>query len=339
MIRVGINGFGRIGRAFFRAAMEDSDIEVVAINDLGDLSNLAYLLKYDTVYGTLKEHIAAENGQLVAGDKRVHVTQEKDPTKLPWGSLNIDIVVESTGVFDDYEKASAHLTAGAKRVVISAPVKGDSEHGALVLVGLNEDKLANCQISSNASCTTNAGSPIIAILDEKLGIEKAVLNTVHAYTATQSIVDSPAKGSDMRRGRAGAQNITPSSTGAAIAVTKAYKELEGKFDGIAMRVPVVAGSIVDITFIAKRETSTDEVNQMLEESAREERWNGVYGVTREQLVSSDIVDMHASSLVDLNLTRVVGGNLVKVMAWYDNEMGYVQTLMRHIKSAAKHINK
>lgn len=332
--RVGINGFGRIGRAFFRASWGDPEIEIVGINDLGDIENLAYLLKHDSVYRDFPADVQAQNGQLVVGGKNIHIVSEKDPSKLPWGSLNIDVAVESTGVFDTYEKASAHLTAGAKHAVISAPVKDDSPNGATVLVGVNEEKLSTCQVSSNASCTTNAGSPLIAILDEALGIEKAVLNTTHAYTATQSIVDSPAKG-DMRRGRAAAQNMAPSSTGAAVAVTKAYEQLAGKFDGIAIRVPVVAGSMADVTFIAKRDTTVEEVNSILEAASKTERWQGIFGVTREPLVSSDIIGMHFASLADLPLTRVVGGNLVKVLAWYDNEMGYAHTLVRHVKKAGQ----
>ncbi len=334
MTRVGINGFGRIGRAFFRASINDPDIEVVGVNDLGDAANLAYLLKYDSVYRTLSEEVRAENGQLIVGGKNIHFVSEKDPTKLPWGSLAVDVVVESTGIFDSYEKASAHLTAGAKHVVITAPVKDDSPNGATVLVGVNEEKLSTCQITSNASCTTNASSPLIAILDEKLGIEKALLNTTHAYTATQSIVDGPAKG-DMRRGRAAAQNMSPSSTGAAVAVTKAYEQLVGKFDGIAVRVPVVAGSLADITFVSKRDTTAEEVNSILEAAAGEERWQGIFSTTREPVVSSDIIGTRFASIADLAMTRVVGGNLVKVLSWYDNEMGYVYTLLRHVKQAAK----
>jgi len=340
-IRVGINGLGRIGRAFLRAAWADRAIEVVGVNDLGSIDNLAYLLQYDSVYRAFPAKVAVEGGGLVVGDpstslgagKRIHFTSEKDPAKLPWGSLNVDVVVESTGVFDSYEKAGAHLTAGAKRVVITAPVKDDAG-GETVLVGVNEEKLATCQISSNASCTTNAGSPLIAILDEKLGIEKAQLSTVHAYTATQTLVDGPVKGGDMRRGRAAAQNITPSSTGAAVAVTKAYTGLQNKFDGISLRVPVVAGSIVDITFVAKRETSAEEVNSLLEAAAGEDRWQGIFATSREQLVSSDIIGNPHAAVADLAMTRVVGGNLVKVLAWYDNEMGYAHTLVRHVKAAA-----
>lgn len=332
MVRVAINGFGRIGRAFFRAAWDDKDIEIVGINDLGDANNLAYLLQYDSVYRTFPAIVKAENGGLSVGSKRVHVTSEKDPAKLPWRELNVDVVVESTGVFESYEKASAHTAAGAKRVVITAPVKDDTG-GATVLVGVNEEKLATCEVSSNASCTTNASSPLIAILDEKIGIEKALLNTTHAYTATQAIVDGPVKGSDLRRGRAAAQNITPSSTGAAVAVTKAYESLAGKFDGISLRVPVVAGSIADITFVAKRDTSAEEVNQILRDAAKEPRWQGIFAATDEQVVSGDLIGNPHASVADLAMTRVVGGNLVKVLGWYDNEMGYAHTLVRHVKSA------
>lgn len=242
------------------------------------------------------------------------------------------MVVESTGFFTSFDKAKAHLDGGAKRVVISAPAKGESVPGiesATILMGINEEKLATCQITSNASCTTNAGSPVIAILDEKLGIEKAILNTVHAYTASQSIVDGPNK-KDFREGRAGAQNIVPSSTGAAIAVTKALPQLIGKFDGVSLRVPVVAGSIADITFISKRPTTVEEVNKILEDAAEDPRWEGIFTATNEQIVSSDIIGAKYASIADLLMTRVVDGNLVKVLAWYDNEMGYTHTLVKHV---------
>lgn len=330
-VRVAINGFGRIGRAFLRAAWHDPQIDIVAINDLGELDNLAYLLRHDSVYREFPGQVAVENGQLVVGAKRIKVTAEKDPAKLPWKELQVDVCVESTGVFDSFEKARAHLTAGARKVVISAPVKDAAPNSATVLVGVNEEKLQTCEVTSNASCTTNSASPLIAILDETLGVEKALLNTVHAYTATQSLVDSPAKG-DRRRGRAAAQNIAPSSTGAAVAVTKAYPNLAGKFDGIAMRVPVVAGSLVDITFIAKRDTTAEEVNKLLSEAAASERWRGIFTVSNEPLVSSDIIGTTYASIADLELTRAIG-NLVKVLAWYDNEMGYAHTLLRHVKGA------
>lgn len=333
-IRVAINGFGRIGRAFVRLAYNNPDIEIVAINDLGELDNLAYLLRYDTAYGKAPFDITVRDGRLVVNQKDIIFVQEKDPEKLPWKEHNIDVVVECTGLFERYDKANAHIIAGAQRVVISAPAKEDPTgaiSGATVLLGINEDALKNCAISSNASCTTNAASPVIQILHEGIGIERAMLNTVHGYTATQKLVDAP-DAKDWRRGRAAAQNIVPSSTGAAISVTEAVTELKGKFDGIALRVPVIVGSVADITFIASRETTKDEVNAILTRAAGEERWKKLFAVTNEQLVSSDIVGISHASLVDLSFTRVIG-NLVKVLAWYDNESGYTHALIDHVIKA------
>lgn len=336
-IKVGINGFGRIGRAFLKIAWERPEIEIVAVNDLGDVANMAYLLKHDTVYRTWNHEVKAEGQEIIIDGKRIKVLAEKDPAVLPWGAMNVDVVVESTGLFTTYDKANAHITAGAKKVVISAPAKeGDgSVQGETILLGVNEDKFGTCAVTSNASCTTNAASPLIAILHEALGIEKAVLNTVHGYTASQSIVDGPNK-KDFREGRAAAQNIVPSSTGAAIAVTKAFPELTGLFDGISMRVPVPAGSIVDITFISKKNTTTEEVNEILKKASMDSKWSKIFSVTEEELVSSDILGESHASIADLKMTRVVGGNLVKVMGWYDNEMGYTHTLVDHvIKTAQK----
>lgn len=330
--RIAINGFGRIGRAFVRRIWDRADVELVAVNDLGSLENLAYLLKYDTVYGRAPFPVESKDGRLFVSNREVQFLSEKDPSLLPWKDLQVDVVIESTGVFDDFEKAQAHITAGARKVVISAPGKGD---GATVLMGVNEEKLATCQVSSNASCTTNASSPVIAILHEALGIEHAILSTTHAYTATQTIVDSPVKGSDLRRGRAAAQNIVPSSTGAAIAVTQAYPDLVGKFDGVSLRVPVPAGSIADITFVSKKDTSTEEVNELLRAAAKDPRWQGIFRASDEQLVSSDIVGEPYASIADLPMTRVVNKRLVKVMAWYDNEMGYTESLVRHALKAGR----
>lgn len=334
-IRVAINGLGRIGRAFVRQTWDDPRIELVAINDLGTSENLAYLLKYDTVYGAAPFTIAPGNGSLVINGKEVKFLSEKDPAALPWKNLAIDVVVECTGVFDEYDKAHLHIDAGAKHVVLSAPAKGDDIEGkgATVLMGVNEEKLKTCPVTSNASCTTNASSPVIAIMDESVGIEYALLNTTHAYTATQLIVDGAVKGSDMRRGRAAAQNIVPSSTGAAIAVTKAYTQLDGRFDGISMRVPVPAGSIADITFLAKRETSAEEINDLLRKASTDARWQGIFRVSEDPLCSSDIVGDRHASIAEISMTRVVGGKLVKVLAWYDNEMGYTGTLVRHVINA------
>ncbi len=334
-IKVGINGFGRIGRAFLKVAWDKPEIEIVAVNDLGDIANMAYLLKYDTVYREWKHDIKVEGDSLLIDGKKVKVLAQRDPALLPWKDLEVDVVVESTGLFTTYEKSKVHLDAGAKKVVISAPAKdpsassGQEVHGETILLGVNEEKFGTCDITSNASCTTNAASPLIAILDEALGIEKAILNTVHGYTASQSIVDGPNK-KDFREGRAAAQNIVPSSTGAAIAVTKAFTKLEGLFDGVAMRVPVPAGSIVDITFISKKETTKEEVNEILKKASVEKRWNNIFTVTEEELVSSDILGSKYGSIADLKMTRVVGGNLVKVMGWYDNEMGYTYTLVDHV---------
>lgn len=332
-IRVAINGFGRIGRAFVRQTWDNPDIELVAINDLGSAENLAYLLRYDTVYGKAPFPVLAGEGVLTINEKQVRFLSEKDPAALPWGEIGVDVVVEATGIFTNYEKANAHITAGARRVVITGPVKEEHPLGATILMGLDESKLATCPITSNASCTTNAASPVIAILDEELGIEKAILSTTHAYTASQAIVDGPSK-KDMKEGRAAAQNIVPTSTGAAIAVTKAYPSLAGKFDGISLRVPVPAGSIADITFLAKRATSVEEVNGILRSAASDARWAGLFAVTDEELVSSDIVGERTASIADLGMTRVVDGNLVKVLAWYDNEAGYTATLVRHVLQAA-----
>lgn len=331
-IRVAINGFGRIGRAFVREVYERPDVEVVAINDLGSPEDFAYLLAHDTVYGRAPFPVSFAAGKLVINNKPVAYLSEKDPAVLPWKSLNIDVVVEATGFFTDYEKAQAHIEAGARRVVISAPVKNDSPLGATILMGLDEDKLGTCAITSNASCTTNAASPVIAILNEAIGIEKAILSTTHAYTASQSLVDGPSK-KDRKEGRAAAQNIVPTSTGAAIAVTKAYPELEGKFDGISLRVPVVAGSIADITFIAKRPTTVEEVNNALSQAADEPRWDGIFKVTNEELVSSDIIGEKCAAIADLSMTRVVDGTLVKVLSWYDNEAGYTHSLVEHVVKA------
>ncbi len=338
-IKVAINGFGRIGRAFLKTAWERPEIEVVAVNDLGSLESLTYLLKYDTVYKTWSHDVSHDESNIIVDGKKVQFVSEKDTTKLPWKELDIDVVVESTGLFTAYDKAAFHLEQGAKKVVISAPAKGGDDvgvNGETILLAINEEKFGTCDITSNASCTTNAASPLIAILEEALGIEKAILNTVHGYTASQSLVDGPSK-KDLREGRAAAQNIVPSSTGAAIAVTKAFPKLEGLFDGISIRVPVVAGSIVDVTFISKKETTAEEVNAILSKAAQDARWKKVFAVTSEPLVSSDILGSSFASIADLEMTRVVGGTLVKVMGWYDNEMGYTHTLVDHVIKTGKSI--
>lgn len=329
-IKVAINGFGRIGRATFKIAYERDELEIVAVNDLGSIDSLTYLLKYDSVYGMWPHDIKNDGQNIIVDGKKIKFISSKDPAGLPWKDLDIDVVVESTGLFTSYEKSKFHLDQGAKKVVISAPSKGDgSVSGETILLGVNEEKFGTCDITSNASCTTNASSPVIAILHEALGIEKAILNTVHGYTATQALVDGPSK-KDLREGRAAAQNIIPSSTGAAIAVTQAFPVLTDLFDGISIRVPVPAGSIADITFISKKNTTVEEVNELLTKASKDKHWANIFSVTNEPIVSTDILGSKYASIADLALTRVVGGNLVKVLAWYDNEMGYTHMLVEHV---------
>jgi glyceraldehyde 3-phosphate dehydrogenase len=346
MARIAINGFGRIGRAFLKLALMRPELEVVAINDLGDVENAAYLLRFDSAYGRYSQlvRVIEDAGrtwlEVGSGEatKKILFIQEKDATKLPWETLGVDIVVESTGVFESFEKAKVHLDAGAKRVVLTAPAKDDDTATAkTVLMGVNDAELSVCTMSSNGSCTTNSISPVMRVLADDLGIKKAFLNTVHGYTATQNLVDGPVKGSDYRRGRAAATNITPSSTGAAIAVARVLGDLSGKFDGMAVRVPVVTGSLSSVVFVAKRSTSVEEINTILEHAAAEDRWRGVLAVTRDQLVSSDIVGDPHAAIVDLSLTKVVDEDLCAVYSWYDNEFGYTNTLVAHVLEAAKNI--
>jgi glyceraldehyde 3-phosphate dehydrogenase len=335
MTKIAINGFGRIGRGFMRAVHAREGMDVVAINDLTPAENIAYLLQYDSVYGRAPFSVKVDGNALVIDGKKIPIVAEKDPAILTWKAMEIDIVIESTGLFTDAEKAKAHLTAGAKKVVISAPAKG--EGADTILIGANENKFDTCgPITSNASCTTNAASPLIGVLDEVIGIERAILNTTHAYTASQSLVDG-GKAKDVRESRAAALNMVPTSTGAAKATSLAYPQLKNKFDGISVRVPVPAGSIVDVTFVSKRATTVEEVNQALRVAAETDRWKRVFSVSDEPLVSSDILGLPYGAIADLTMTRVVDGTLVKVLAWYDNEMGYVHTLLEHVEQVAKHL--
>lgn len=332
-MRIAINGFGRIGRAFFKLALKEPLIQIVAINDLGNLKNLIYLLKRDTVYCYFEEdiEIKAEN-KIRINNQEILFFQEKEPQKLPWKELKIDLVVEATGVFEDYNLARAHIEAGAKKVIITAPAKGEEgREGRIILLNINEEEAKNFEVISNGSCTTNAVSPVLKVLSETIGIKKAILNTAHAYTATQNLVDGQVKGSDLLRGRAAAQNIVPSTTGAAITISKALKNLENKFDGLAMRVPVVCGSLADITFVSQKETTVQEINQILKEAANSEKWKGILGITEEPLVSSDIIKDPRPAIVDLTFTKVVDKDLVKVLIWYDNEWGYSWSLLEQIK--------
>ncbi len=332
-MRIAINGFGRIGRAFFRLAFKEANLEIVAINDLGDLENLAYLLKHDTVYATYEKEVQAVlPNKLIVDKKEIVFLQEKDPAQLPWKDLKIEVVIEATGVFEDYNKAKAHLSAGAKKVIITAPAKGkEGKDGQIVLLGVNGSEIEKFDVVSNGSCTTNAVSPVLKVLNEKLGIKKAILNTIHAYTATQNLVDGSTKGKDYLRGRSAGQNIVPSTTGAAIAVTKVIKDLENKFDGLAIRVPVVCGSIADITFVSQRETTSEEINEILRKASQEDKWGNILGVSEEPLVSSDIIKDFRPAIVDLTFTKVVDKDLVKVLVWYDNEWGYSWTLVEQLK--------
>lgn len=332
-MKIAINGFGRIGRIFFRQAFGYKDFDIVALNDLGTVENLAYLLKYDSVYGRYGRDVKSQmvNGKsvLVVDGKEINFYQEKEPQKLPWGTLGVDVVVESTGVFTSADKAKTHLDAGAKRVVITAPAKDEIIPTATPNVGI--EALSKNKITSNASCTTNATTPVVAIMMKALGVKKAALNTVHGYTATQMLVDGPIT-KDFRRGRAAAQNIVPSSTGAAEAVEAAIPEIKGRFDGIAIRVPVVSGSLIDFTFLAERKTSVEEVNKIFRDAAQSKEWEGIIKASDEPLVSTDILGESYGSIVDLTLTRVIDGDLVKVFAWYDNEWGYGAMLIKHIEA-------
>lgn len=328
MKKIAINGFGRIGRAALKVMMDTPDLEVIAINDLMSIENASYLLKYDSVYGVYANEVSIQDNTLRVKGKRIAFYSEKDPEKLPWKNLNIDVVVESTGSFTNREDAEKHIHAGAKTVVLSGPSK--SKDTPTVVHGVNT-RDGKTSIFSCASCTTNNIGPIAEVMDRRIGIRKAILNTVHAYTASQSLIDAPSR-RDLRMGRAAAVNLVPSSTGAAIAVTKALPQLNDKFDGISIRTPVPVVSISDITFVAARNTSVDEINATLSEESKTSRYKLVLSVSNEPLVSSDIVQSPFASIVDLEMTRVVDNDLVKIMAWYDNEWGFANQMIRQIQS-------
>lgn len=322
--KIAINGFGRIGRPSLKIALESDDVEVVAINDLSDIENLAYLLRYDTNYGEFHRDVKVKDGNLVIDGDEIKVFSEKNPEDLPWGDLGVDVVLECTGIFKDRETAGRHLAAGAKKVLISAPTKDESIK--TVVMGVNEADLnSEDDIVANASCTTNCLAPMMKVLEDNFGVENSLMSTIHSYTSTQSIVDGVSK-KDPRRGRAAAQNIIPASTGAAIATTLALPQLEGKFDGMAFRVPTLVGSASDLVAVLKKEVTEEEINQAFEKAASEEL-EGVMEVTEEPLVSHDIVGNPHSVVVQKELTKVVGGNLVKAVGWYDNEWGYSNRLM------------
>ncbi len=332
IIKIGINGFGRIGRQAFKIAILNPQVEVVGINDLTEPKVLAHLLKYDSNYGRFPHEISSDETNIIVDGKKYPVSAEKDPSLLPWGKLGAEVVIESTGRFTDSEKASAHIKAGAKKVVISAPAKDEGITPTIVL-GVNQDQYKGENIISNASCTTNCIAPVLDVLHKKFGVEKAFMSTIHSYTAEQNLVDGPppgGKSGDLRRARAAAVNIIPTTTGAAISATQAIPSLKGKFDGVAFRVPTPVGSLSDFTLLLKKNVTKEEVNHAFIEAAKDRHYKGYLEVSEEPLVLSDIVGNPASSIVDLSLTQVVDGNFVKVIAWYDNEFGYSNRLVEEV---------
>jgi len=334
-MNIAINGFGRIGRIFFRQAFSKDNFNIVAINDLSDPLNLIYLLKYDSVYGRYEKDVYIKENKFIIDNKEIFIFSEKDPSLLPWKDLNIDLVVEATGFFTNFEKAKVHLRAGAKRVVITAPAKDEITYTFTPNLEKDLDKIFNLGeqglITSNASCTTNSVNPVIYIMMKRMGVKKAILTTIHAYTNTQSLVDSISKEKDFRRGRAGAFNIVPSTTGAAEATARVIPEMKGKFDGISLRVPVITGSLSDITLVTERKTTAEEINSIFKEEAQKEEWKDIIKVIEDQIVSSDIIKEPYGAIIDLTLTKVVDGDLVKIFSWYDNEWGYCAMLIKHIE--------
>ena len=332
--KIAINGFGRIGRNAFKLAFERDDIEVVAINDLTDTKTLAHLLKHDSTYGTYHYDVSYDENSIFVAGKQIRVLAERDPALLPWVEFGIDVVIEATGFFVQPEKARAHINAGAKKVVISAPAKG--EGAKFIVLGVNEHELTReDDIISNASCTTNCIAPVMAVLEREFGIEKSLMTTIHSYTASQRILDAPAK--DLREARSAAENIVPTTTGAAIATAKVIPSLEGKFDGLSVRVPTPVVSLSDITAVLKRNTTKEEINEVFKRAAADPFYQGILAVTDEPLVSMDFKGNSHSSIVDLSLTNVVDGNLIKVVAWYDNEWGYSNRLVEIVADVAVNI--
>jgi len=334
--RVAINGFGRIGRNAFKIAFDRDDVEIVAINDLTDTKTLAHLLKHDTNYGTYAHAVAYDDEHIIVGGTKVKVFAQRDPAQLPWKDLSVDVVIESTGFFVDPAKAKAHIQAGAKKVVISAPAKGDGAE--TVVLGVNEDKLEGAgEIISNASCTTNCITPVAAIIESNFGIEKAMMTTVHSYTASQVLQDGPAK--DLREARSAAENIVPTTTGASIAAAKALPALQHRFGGLSVRVPTPVVSLSDFVIITKRKVTVEEVNEVFKQAAQNPYYQGILDVTEEELVSSDFIGNSHSAIVDLSLTAVIDGNMLKVVAWYDNEWGYSNRLVEEVADLGRLLHK
>lgn len=332
MAKVAINGLGRIGRAALKIIQDTPELEVVAVNDIVPAENIVYLLKYDTVYGRYEKTVESDSESLIIAGKWCHYYHEKDPARLPWSELGVDIVLECTGVFTKKEDLEQHVRAGAKYVILSAPAK--SEDVPTVVHGVNTAD-GNAHIIACASCTTNCITPVIEIVGRRIGIKKAIMTTVHAYTASQAIVDSPNK--RFERGRAGAANFMPTSTGAAIATTKALPQYQALFDGIAVRGPVAVGSLADIVIVAQRKTSVEEINQIFIEEAASDQYQGIVGVTEDPIVSSDIIKDPRASIIDLGMIRVVDGDLIKILSWYDNEWGFTNQMVREAVQIAQAI--
>lgn len=334
--KVAINGFGRIGRNAFKIAFDRPDLEIVAVNDLTDTKTLAHLLKHDSNYGEYGKEVSFDDQNIIVEGQKIKVLAEKDPAALPWKAMGVDVVIESTGLFTDPAKAQAHITAGAKKVIISAPAKG--EGSTTIVLGVNEDAIAGAgEILNNGSCTTNCIAPVAAILENKFGIEKAMMTTVHSYTASQKLQDAPAK--DLREARNAATNIVPTTTGASIATAQVIPTLMGVFEGLSIRVPTPVVSIIDLVVITKRDVTVEEVNQVFKDAANEPFYQGILAATEEELVSSDYIGNSHSAIVDLKLTKVAAGNMVKVIAWYDNEWGYSNRLVEVVADAGKLIHK
>lgn len=330
MATIAINGLGRIGRAALKIILEKPDLELVAVNDIVPIDNIVYLLKYDTVYGRYNKTVEADGENLVIDGRSIRYLSEKDPSKLPWSDIEVDIVLECTGVFTKREDLEKHVQAGARYVILSAPAKSDDVvtvvHGVNTLDG-------DTRILACASCTTNCITPVVEIIGRRIGIKKAIMTTVHAYTASQGIVDKPSK--NFERGRAGAANFVPTSTGAAKATAKALPQFDKLFDGIAVRGPVAVGSLADIVIVAERKTSVEEINQIFVEEAASERYRDIIGVTEDPIVSSDIIQDPRASIIDLGMTRVVDGDLIKILSWYDNEWGFTNQMVRQAQELAR----
>ena len=337
--RIAINGFGRIGRNVFKVLFDRTDCEIVAVNDITDTKTLAHLLKHDSNYGTYAKSVSFDDKHIIVDDRKIVVLAEKDPAALPWKDLTIDVVIESTGFFIDPDAARAHITAGAHKVVISAPVKGKSADSAdTIVIGVNDNKLEHStDVISNASCTTNCITPVAAVIESNFGIEKAMMTTVHSYTASQKLQDAPAK--DLREARNAAENIVPTTTGASVAAAKALPSLTGVFGGLSVRVPTPVVSLSDFVIITKRSVSVEEVNEAFKKAAKEPYYQGILDVTEEELVSSDFIGNSHSAIVDLNLTAVIGGNMLKVVAWYDNEWGYSNRLAEITADAGRYLHQ